>query len=114
MQEKRTKHKNGPTPGEGAMEVSLPVKFHRNPSVPSIFSNHLVIQFDGEEFHLGFYEMKPPLVTGTPEQVKQQMEQIEFADAYCVANIVVSKGRMEAFAQTIRRNVSRVLPTEEE
>lgn len=97
---------------EGAVlpEVTLPLKYIRDPKVPSLFANHLVIQYDGEEFHLGFFEMKPPLVVGNPEEAKQQLEQIEHAEAHCVANIVVSKGRMKRFAEAISRNVTRVFP----
>ena len=43
--------------------AAVPILFELDS--PATFANHLVVQFDGHEFHLTFCEIKPPLVLGT-------------------------------------------------
>lgn len=61
----------------------------------ALFANHITIQHTNEgEFTLSFFEIVQPLVIGEAEEREKQWADIEFAEATCLARVVVSAARL--------------------
>ena len=94
--------------GSQAETLSAPVAWRYPEGQTGQFANHLWVQYDGHEYHLSFFEIKPPLLTSdTADEKRQELEQMGSVDARCVARIVVSAGRMKDFVQTMKGNYER-------
>ena len=75
--------------------------------VASQYSNHFAIQHTEHEFIIYFFDLQEPLFLGSPEQIKEQAEDLEFVEAHCISKIVISQGRMETFLNAIIENFEK-------
>jgi len=78
----------------------IPVEVQVPPGVVSRYATNLVIQRNGPEYIISFFEIRPPVFVGTPAEQRAQIEKLETIQAECVARVVVSAERMREFAQT--------------
>lgn len=76
------------------------------------FANNFVIQADGPEFHLRFYQIQPPIVLGeSPEELRSVVAEMGgIIEAQCVAHLVVAKDRMEEIGAVIAENLKKHMP----
>ena len=54
-----------------------------------LFSNHMLAQDTGTEFHLSFFQLQPPFIVGTDDDTKAAVEKLERITAEPVARIIV-------------------------
>jgi hypothetical protein len=87
--------------------VEIPIAWVFPDDLRTTFANNLLVSFDGEEFHLSFFEVPPPIILGTPEQQQQQIKALSHIRGKCVAKIVVSKGRMVRMADVLKTAVEK-------
>lgn len=80
--------------------IEVPIEWRAD--MPAIFANQLLIQIDEHECHLSFFEIQPPIVLGAAEERKEALANLKSVQARCVARIVVSKGRLQGFADVIQ------------
>lgn len=87
-------------PAEGAkIEWRIPQ------SLPSYFVTNIVVQNNEDAFSLSFFEAKPPILLGTPEEIEAQRAQTTSVDADCVARVVVSPRKMREFVEVLNRSL---------
>lgn len=102
----------------GEEGIALPMEWRVPDNLESKFATHLTIQNSDQEFIINFFEAHPPVITGTEEQKKAQLEELSSIEATCVARIVVTPQRMRDFLDTMEKNfekfMSRVQAQEEE
>jgi hypothetical protein len=67
-----------------------PVKWIIPDSIRTDHATHLVVQQQGSELILLFFEVRTPLFVGTPEEQLAAMQAIESVEATCIARIVLS------------------------
>lgn len=58
------------------------------------YATNFVVQASDNEFRLYFFDIKPPMTIGTPEEQRQQLDQLQSVTAECVASLVVAPARM--------------------
>ena len=75
------------------------------------FSNHQIVQFDGHDFYLTFFEIPPPVALGEPNERKEKLLKLGSVEAKCVARVVISASRIGEFAEAIVTNIRKNQPS---
>src|SRR5690348_15900468 len=70
-------------------QMRKPVKWTGYESLRTEHATHLVVQNHGSELTLLFFELQPPLTTGTPEEQAERMAKLPHVEAKCVAKLVL-------------------------
>ena len=86
-------------------EIALPIEWYFPEDIISRYANNIIVQHSENEFIISFFEVRSPLILGTPEEEKTKWEQIETVRAECVARIVISAGKMPEFIGALQRNL---------
>ena len=86
--------------------VILPIE-REFPEDEATFANHFVIQFDGPEFYLMFFQTRPLLLLGDPAEKKKQLEQMKAVKSRCVARIVMSARRVPDVIKAMQENLAK-------
>lgn len=86
MAEKKKQHgENAPT------SVQLAIDFQFPEGLVGRYANHAVVQLGEHDCHISFFEIQPPLILGTPEQMQEQVKSLKTVPAKCIARIVLAK-----------------------
>ena len=85
----------------------LPLEWDVPEGLAGLYANNIVVQHTQYEFVVSFFQTFPPLVLGSPEERAAQIEQLDSVKAKCVARIVVSPERMQAFVDVLASNVEQ-------
>ncbi|MBL4884711.1 MAG: DUF3467 domain-containing protein [Planctomycetaceae bacterium] len=97
------------SPKQKSIEISKKVRINR--SFPDgqqvIFSNHFVVQHHGPDLYLMFFHTSPPLLLGSPEEIKDQVSNLESVESECVARVVVSRERMPAIIAALQETYDK-------
>lgn len=91
--------------------VHLATRFRGAENMRGIYAHHMTIQPIEHEIALSFFELRPPLVYGTSEEIEQQIAKVAetgIIDADCVARILVSKGKFMQFVKAMNDFVASV------
>ena len=86
---------------------SVPLRWHVPEETPTYYATNMVLQFTKREFVVSFFQAFPPLLTGTAEEVEQQMSEMDALTARCVARIVIAPDRMPAFVEAFQGNLEQ-------
>jgi hypothetical protein len=73
-----------------AVGFALPLNRRIPDGMQGLYSNHLIVQFGPTECTLAFFEIKAPIVLGTPEEQAEQAKNLSSIPADCVARIVLA------------------------
>ncbi|MBL8848717.1 MAG: hypothetical protein JNG89_03495 [Planctomycetaceae bacterium] len=67
------------------------------------FCNHFLIQADGAEFHIRFYQVLPPIIMGeTQEERLEEANRLEGRiAATCIGHVVFARDRMREFIEVM-------------
>ena len=72
-----------------------------------IFANNLIVQHDDSSFYLSFFQVFPPVLMGSPDEIRQKAASLENVAANCVARIVVPANQMRAFSAALADNLRK-------
>jgi hypothetical protein len=86
---------------------AIPIDWQFPEKLETKFANHLLVQFDQNEFYISFFEMIPPLLLGTDEEQKKILGSLKSIPAKCVSRIVVSKERMPSFIKALQTHAEK-------
>lgn len=75
------------------------------PEIQTRFANNFVIQHDEDNFFLSFFDAWIPIIIGTEEEKKAQLDALEKIDAKCVSRIVVSPDRARELVALLIDNI---------
>src|SRR5438105_104784 len=88
--------------------VAVPIVWIGPEDVPILFTNAFVSQFDEQGgFILTFGQMTPPAVFGTPDQIAEQVEQIEFVRVKPVARFGLTQSRLQELILLLQENLDQ-------
>lgn len=74
------------------------------------YTNHFVVQADGPEFHIRFYQMCPPIILGSSEELPREVEALDGkVEAKCIAHIVFARDRLPEFVQLLTTHAAKYL-----
>ena len=94
---------------QGPSVVSATIEWRYPEGLTGSFANHVLVQDDGHEFHISFFEVKPPVILGDVQDRKKQAAELKSVPAVCVARIIVSEGRMSTFVRTLQESLEKHL-----
>ncbi len=83
---------------------SLPIRFETPASIETRYVTNFVAQHTDQEFIIGFYEARPPMLLGSPEENRAELEELGAVSAQCVARIVLTPARMVELIQVLSTN----------
>jgi len=92
---------------EEAFVIPKPIKWIVPDDLVSQYATNLVIQHTAHEFSISFFELRRPVILGSPEEQRALVERIDSIPAICVARIIVSPERMEQFINAMQENLQR-------
>src|SRR5688572_9032727 len=86
---------------------TLSIELHTPETLTSRYANHMLVQRGLDESFLLFFEIQPPVILGTPEEVEEQKKALESVQGTCIARIVVPNGLIPAIIKAFQQNLSR-------
>ena len=92
---------------ENEQGIAVPLELYYPENMMSRYANHLIVQHTEHAFVLSFFEVRPPILLGSPEERKEEALQIKSVKAECVARVVVSAERMSDFVQVLQDNLRK-------
>ncbi len=81
----------------GQVQTEIPIKWDTPVDLPTMFATNLLVQRTAEAFTISFFEIRPPILLGTPDQNQETLSDLRQVVAHCVARIVVTPERMKEF-----------------
>ena len=70
-------------------------------------ATHLIVQQQGSEFTLLFFEVQAPVLTGTPEEQLAEFKEMPFIEAKCISKIVMSVENTALAANNLVESLNR-------
>lgn len=92
------------TPEEG---VYLRVEWRFPEGMATRWTNNFVVQTQGDDFVLSFFEIRPPLVLGSLEEQREQLAALSTVQAEGVARVVMSAQKMQELIQLLQGQFER-------
>ena len=102
--------KKKPPQADGKPRVrSKPVKLEWQfpGNLEATFANNLLVQQDRDAWYFSFCFASPPVLFGSKEEIKTQIEKIDSIPAKCVAQIVVPKDCIPSFLEVINEQARK-------
>jgi len=90
---------------EAPESFAIPIEWHVPDGLVSRYATNMVVQHFENEFRVYFFEIRPPIVLGSPEETKTKLEQLGSVRAECVASIIVAPDRMQEFIRVLQENL---------
>lgn len=100
-------------PKETNSGKKVPVILQEPENTPSFYATNLVVQHTKYEFIISFFEVRPPLLWGPPEEKEKMLEEIDAIRSSCSARIVVAADRMPSFVQVLQDNLKTFLASKD-
>lgn len=73
-----------------------------------LFANHMIAQNSGTEFHLSFFQLHPPILTGDQDEVNDALKNIESVVAKPVARIIVPAVLLPSIVEVLQKQFSKL------
>jgi hypothetical protein len=86
------------------IKKQLPIEWYVPENIVSQYANNIVVQHGDNEFIVSFFLTIPPLIIGSPEEIRAQVEKVEEVRSKCVARIIIAPEKMELFIQALTTN----------
>ncbi len=88
--------------------IQLPVVWVGLEEVPVRATNQLLAQVGGkDELLLVFGHVSPPVVLGTPEQQKAQLERIQFVPVNPIARVSMTRERLGQWVNVLQEQIEK-------
>jgi hypothetical protein len=86
-------------------KVGIPVKYVIPDEIITRYATDMVVQHSDQEFLISFWEIQRPVLLGTDEERKAQVQMIKFIENRCVARFAITPDRMQKFLDALKENV---------
>ena len=93
-------------------ERQILVEWHIPEGIVSKYATNMVVQHSDQEFILSFFELLPPMIFGTPQDL-EKLDNMSAVRAECIARVIVSAERMPKFIQALQQTLERVTAKQE-
>ena len=88
--------------------VAVPIDWHIPDNIITPYASNMFVQAGEYEMILTFFQAKMPLLTGTPEENKTKLEQLDAIKAECVSRIIVPPDLIPNIIKALRDNLGCV------
>ncbi len=85
--------------------LNFPIEWHVSDTLPSHYAANVFVQPGQYEVILTFFEMRPPLLTGTPEQNKATLEKLGAVRAECVSRIIIDPDLIPKLIEALQKGL---------
>ncbi len=85
-----------------------PIKWVIPDTVRTDHATHLVVQQQGSEFTLLFFEVQQPLFMGTPEEQLAAFEEMPYTEARCISKVVMSAENAAEATNNLVQSLNRL------
>ena len=75
--------------------------------VRGAYANHMLIQQDGDVTYLSFFHAPPPFISGTTEQISEQLANMSSIKAKLITQLIVPKSQIRSFANALVAHADR-------
>jgi hypothetical protein len=89
------------------VSASKPIKWNIPDSMRTEHATNLVVQQRGSEFTFLFFEVEPPLFSGTPEEQARAYQDMQEIPGKCIAKIVMSAENTTEAANSLIESINR-------
>jgi len=90
-------------------QVEVPLEWNIPDNLVARYATNMIVQRAENEFLISFFEVKPPLFLGNPNEIIEQAKQIKSVRANCVAQIFVAADKMPSFVEALQRTLEKPL-----
>lgn len=94
-------------------KFAVPINYEVPDSVQTRYATHFVVQHSENEFLISFFEIWPPILLGTPNEIEAQVDEIESIPAKCVGRVVVAADKFPEFIRILQENLQSYLRKQE-
>lgn len=88
-------------------QLGFPIEWSFPDDLVARYATNMIVQRAENEFVISFFEIKPPVLLGSPDEIVEQAKNIKSVRANCVAQIIVAEGKMASFIEALQRNFNR-------
>lgn len=88
-------------------EIILPLEWDVPEGIVARYATNMVVQRAENEFIISFFEVKPPLILGNPDQIAEQAKKLKSIRAICVAQIIVAADKMPSFVEALQKTIKK-------
>lgn len=97
----------GGGPPQMGEEIQIPATWVGIDETTVIFANQFIIQFNGNEFFLTAGQMSPPVVVGTPEEIREQLKRLPFLPVRVVSRLAFTSETMGLLVGILQENLAK-------
>ncbi len=87
--------------------IEIPVVYIGVEDVPILFANSFVVQHQQNEFIITVGQIQPPLLLGSPEEVREQAKRTAYVPVKVVARLALTRGRLLELLEVLTENLRR-------
>jgi len=99
---------------EQSTQISLPVNWHVSDDLVSRYVNNVFVQQGEYEFIISLFEMRLPLLTGTPEENRAKLAQLGSINAECVGRFIVAPKLVRKIIDALQTTLDKYEAAERE
>ena len=88
-------------------KIELHYEWNIPDDIVARYATNMVVQRTEHEFIISFFEVKPPLFLGSPEEIIEQTKKLDSVRANCVAQVIVAADKMPSFIEDLETNLKR-------
>ncbi len=82
--------------------IVLQVDWHIPDDIVAKYATNMLVQRGENEYYISFFETKPPLLMGTPEQISKKASGLKALNATCVAQIIIAADKLPSFIEALQ------------
>lgn len=92
---------------------ALPLDWHIPDDMPVHYATNIVVQRLENEFLVSFFEIRPPIILGSPEKIAETIDGLKLIRANCVAQIIIAENKMPEFVKALQTNLEKSIASSE-
>ncbi len=82
--------------------INIPIEWTVPDNIQSQYASAVFVQPGPYEITISFFEARPPILTGTPEENKAKLEQLGPIQGKCVGRIIVDPDLVPKFIEALQ------------
>ncbi len=82
--------------------MNIPIEWTVPDSIQSQYASAVFVQPGPYEITISFFEARPPILTGTPEENKARLEQLGAIHGKCVGRIILDPDLVPNFIEALQ------------
>ena len=86
--------------------LAVPIVYIGSDEVPTHYANNFIVQHQQNEFFLTIGTLTPPILVGSPDEVREQAKQISYVPVRVQARIAMTRDRVAELIKVLTDNLA--------